>query len=144
MSEQLKADLIAEEGRVPYAYPDSLGLLTIGVGHLIDHRKGGYLPDCIIDALLNWDIDEHTNALLAALPWAATLDDVRKDVLIQMHFQMGGSGLLAFHNTLSAIQNADWQAAHDGMLASTWATQSPARAKRLAQRMLTGVHENGT
>lgn len=33
--------LTSDEGRVPHAYQDHLGYWTIGVGHLIDRRKGG-------------------------------------------------------------------------------------------------------
>src|SRR3546814_15181122 len=41
-----------EEGRIPHAYPDSLGYWTIGVGRLIDKRKGGRLTNVETDMLL--------------------------------------------------------------------------------------------
>lgn len=43
----IKKQLIRDEGNVPYAYSDSLGYLTIGVGFLIDKRKGGRLPEAV-------------------------------------------------------------------------------------------------
>jgi GH24 family phage-related lysozyme (muramidase) len=83
--------LIRHEGSVPHAYQDSLGLWTIGVGHLIDQKKGGALPQPIIDQLLDYDIDAHTRALFSDLPWVAQLDAVRQAVLIDMHFNLGQS-----------------------------------------------------
>ena len=39
----LIAQLRREEGSIPHAYQDHLGFWTIGVGRLIDERKGGGL-----------------------------------------------------------------------------------------------------
>jgi lysozyme len=41
MREHLIAHLRREEGEVLHVYKDHLGYLTIGVGRLIDKRKGG-------------------------------------------------------------------------------------------------------
>lgn len=47
-----KHDLIeAHEGRVLHAYRDSLGFWTVGVGRLIDARKGAKLPAYIVEQL---------------------------------------------------------------------------------------------
>ena len=133
-------DLLSlHEGRVTHAYQDSLGYWTIGVGHLIDKRKGGKLPEHIIDALLDYDIKKHADELFAALPWAKTLDEVRQTVLIDMAFNLGVSGLLTFKNTLRAVQERRWGDAADGMLASKWAKQVGKRADRLAQMMKSGA-----
>jgi GH24 family phage-related lysozyme (muramidase) len=74
----LKAQLIRDEDVVEYAYEDSLGFLTIGVGHLIDKRRGGKLPRHIIDALLEWDITQKSAEIYTAFPWVTELDEVRK------------------------------------------------------------------
>ena len=132
-------ELIAlHEGRVPHAYQDSLGYWTIGVGHLIDKRKGGRLPEPIIDALLDMDIAEHAAALEAALPWVSGLDTVRRAVLVDMAFNLGVPGLLKFKNTLEFVRNGRWVEAGAGMLASLWASQVGPRARRLANMMRTG------
>lgn len=55
-----------------------------------------------------------------------------------MAFQMGIVGLLGFTNTLAAIKRGDYAAAATGMLASLWARQTPARAKRMADMMRAG------
>src|SRR3546814_19911052 len=41
--------LNSEEGRIPHAYPASLGSWTIGVGRLIDKRQGGRPPNADLD-----------------------------------------------------------------------------------------------
>lgn len=125
------------EGRVPYAYSDSLGYLTIGIGHLIDQRKGGRLPDAIIDALFENDLHEHANELFAHLPWARDLDPVRQAVLIDMYFNLR-RGLLGFEETLRHFEAGRWDAAADAMLDSKWAQQVGARATRLSQMTRSG------
>lgn len=138
MSEKLKAQLIRDEGRIPHAYFDSLGYCTIGVGHLIDERRGGKLPDHIIDALLEYDIEEHTKELLKELPWVAQLDEPRRAVMINMAFNLGVKGLLKFTNTLMFVREGDYAKAATNMLQSLWARQVGNRAKRLATQMETG------
>lgn len=128
-----------EEGRVAHAYQDSLGFWTIGVGRLIDKRKGGRLTDAEIDYLLANDIAEKTAELQRALAWLDGLDQVRRDTLIAMAFQMGTAGLLGFRNTLEMVRTGDYMAAGRGMLQSRWAQQTPLRAERMARQMETGV-----
>lgn len=129
-----------EEARVKYAYTDSEGYLTIGIGRLIDKRKGGGLSDDEIDYLLANDIRNKTREVLKALPWAADLDEVRRSVLIAMAFQMGTDGLLKFVNTLTMIKAGRYESAAKGMLDSLWARQTPKRAVRMAEMMRTGVY----
>jgi lysozyme len=134
----LKTQLIEFEGKVPHAYIDSLGFVSIGVGRLIDKRKGGRLTDDEIDYLLENDIRRHTEQVIDALPWVADLDEPRKAVLIGMAFQMGLQGLLGFPITLSAVKEGRYADAARGMRNSKWAQQTPARVNRLAKQMETG------
>lgn len=134
-SDQLRRD----EGEVLSAYPDSLGYLTIGVGRLIDKRKGGGITAAESAYLLNNDIQRKTTEVLHALPWATSLDPVRFAVLVNMAFQLGITGLQGFKNTLSLIQVKNYTAAADSMLKSKWHTQTPARCERLAKQLSTGV-----
>ncbi len=135
----LAALLEAEEGRIAHAYTDSEGWLTIGVGRLIDKRKGGRLTDAEIDYLLANDIAEKTAELQRSLVWLDGLDQVRRDTLIAMAFQMGTAGLLGFRNTLEMVRTGDYKGAGRGMLQSRWAQQTPLRAERMARQMETGV-----
>ncbi|QDH46775.1 putative lysozyme [Aeromonas phage LAh_8] len=65
-------------------------------------------------------------------------NDARKAVLISMAYQMGVDGLAAFKNTLRAVAESRWTDAKAGMLNSKWAKQTPERANRHANQMLTG------
>jgi len=139
MIEQLTAQLRRDEGTRATAYKDSMDFLTIGVGRLIDSRKpgAGLRPD-EIDYLLRNDIADRVQALKKALPWFDRLDEARRGVLINMAFQLGTAGLLGFKSTLALIVAGKYAEAAEQMLNSKWATQTPARAKRLAEQMKTG------
>ena len=88
--------------------------------------------------LLRHDIERVEQAIDRALPWAVTLDPVRRGALVNMGFQLGVSGLLGFAQTLAAIKAGEYQSAADRMLASRWASQTPSRARRLADQMRSG------
>ena len=139
MMEKLTAQLRRDEGVKATAYQDHLGFLTIGVGRLIDSRKpgAGLRPD-EIDYLLRNDINDRVAALQKALPWFVKLDEARQGVLINMAFQMGTAGLLAFRQTLALVRDGKYAEAADQMLKSKWAEQTPGRAKRLSEQMKTG------
>ena len=134
----LISQLRREEGVSRHAYQDHLGFWTIGVGRLIDQRKGGGLTDEEVDYLLRNDVARFERDVLNALPWAAALDAPRLAVLIGMAFQLGTSGLLGFRQTLAAVKDGRYVAAAGLMLVSKWAEQTPARAARMAKQMETG------
>ena len=138
MKEKLTELLRKEEGEVLSAYQDHLGYWTIGVGRLIDKRKGGGITAEESAYLLSNDIDEKTAEVYNAMPWVAHLDEARRAILISMAFQMGLNGLQGFKNTLAMVQEGKYKEAADGLLNSKWAQQTPARAKRHAEQMRTG------
>ena len=128
----LKARLRLEEGEVLHAYQDSLGWWTIGVGHLIDGRKGGSIPPEISDALLEWDLARFEVLLDGGIPWWRQLDDVRQQVVMDLTFNMGWApnapgGFDDFHNTLAALQAGRWADAAAGLRKSLWYRQVGAR-----------------
>ena len=139
MKENLIRSLRGEEGEVLTEYKDHLGYSTIGVGRLIDKRKGGGITKEESAYLLNNDIDKIIEQLDNRISWWKTLDEARRGVLVNMAFQMGVDGLLGFKNTLAMIQSGRYSDAAKGMLSSLWAKQTPARAKRMSEQMRTGV-----
>jgi len=132
------AELRRDEGVVEHAYQDHLGFWTIGVGRLVDKRKGGKLSPDEIDYLLANDIKRFEGELDDKLPWWRDLDEVRQRVILNMAFNLGTEGLLSFRNTLAAVKAKDWERAAVGMAASKWASQVGNRAKRLVAMMRTG------
>lgn len=132
---QLKRD----EGEVLHAYQDHLGFWTIGIGILIDKRKGGGLRPEESEFIFRNRLKLLDAELSKRIPWIARLDPARKGVLINMAFQMGVAGLLGFKNTLAMVESGRYRDAAKGMLQSKWATQTPARANRLSRQMETGI-----
>ena len=135
-----------EEGEVLHAYQDSLGYWTIGVGHLIDKRKGGAISIAASRFILAEDIAAKTAQLVDALPWTATLDEARFAALLNMAFQLGVAGVLKFPKMLAALRRGDGdevrrQALERNTLLDEdeWSEQTPARAKRVAEQLATGV-----
>lgn len=130
--------LRGEEGEVLTEYKDHLGYSTIGVGRLIDKRKGGGITAEESAYLLGNDIQKRMTELERKLPWITSLDDARRGVLLSMAFQMGVDGLLGFKNTLEMVRTGRYEDAAKGMLNSKWAKQTPQRAKRHSEQMRTG------
>lgn len=133
----IKSQLIRDEGVRSSAYQDHLGYWTIGVGRLIDIRKGGTLREDEILYLLDNDIKDRVSKLTLALPWFTLLSEARQGVLLNMSFQMGILGLLKFKTTLTLIKDKKYEEASKQMLSSLWAKQTPERAKRLAEQLRT-------
>jgi lysozyme len=139
IDEQLIAELRRDEGVVRHAYQDSLGYWTIGVGRLIDRRRGGGLSEDEIDQLLWNDVMRVEAGLDRRIAWWRKLDPVRRRVLVNMAFNLGVEGLMGFVRTLKAVEDGRWADAAAGMLASKWARQVGVRAERLAGMMRTGT-----
>ena len=133
----IKTLLKKHEGCVPYAYLDSLGYLTIGVGRLIDKQKGGRLSDDEIDYLLDNDIKKVQKELME-FTWYPQLDPVRQMVVESMAFNLGIEGFSQFKNTIAFIAAGKYAEAADNMLKSKWASQVGKRASELANMMRSG------
>lgn len=136
----MRRELEEDEARVPHVYQDHLGYFTIGVGRLVDPRKGGRLRDDEIDYLLNNDIAERVAALEARVPaWQAVKDDpARARALVNMAFQLGVDGLLGFKNSLALIEHQAWAEAGRNLRKSKWYKQTPKRAERVIRAIETG------
>ena len=136
--QQFIDQLKRHEGVRQSAYQDSLGYWTIGVGRLIDGKKGGKLSMEEIEYLLRNDIKRTCEEVRKALPWFDTLSTNRQQVLINMGFNLGTKGLLGFKNTLEFVRTGQYDAAAKGMLASKWAKQVGNRSVELAEQMRNG------
>ena len=120
-----------------YQYIDTNGYPTIGYGHKIlkgeDFSKG--LTPKQADELLKQDAQSavnQTNRLIAQIP----VTQEAAQILANMVFQMGETGVSNFKNMWEALKNQDYQKASKEMLDSKWARKdSPSRAKELANLM---------
>lgn len=134
LTQQLRRD----EGEVLHAYKCSEGYLTIGVGRLIDKKRGGGITAEESAHLLGNDIDRVDADMRSRLAWFEHLDEARKGALLNMAFQMGVDGLMQFEQTLGAVRDGKYAHAANLMLMSKWAKQTPERARRIAHQMSTG------
>tara|TARA_R100000005_G_C4981697_1_gene191288 strand:- start:763 stop:1191 length:429 start_codon:yes stop_codon:yes gene_type:complete len=137
MYETLKEEVKLHEGFRDVVYKDSLGKRTIGYGHLCveDHWEDDkkYEKE-YLEEIFNKDFDNaHHNAL--TLIENRPINDVAKEVIIEMVFQLGIGGVSKFKNMWKALDNEDYGEASFQMLDSLWAKQTPARAGKLAGKM---------
>ncbi len=136
----LKERLIANESSDSFAYQDSLGYWTIGVGRCIDKRIGRGLVQSEIDLLLTNDlILAHEE--LSKYFWYQKQDEVRQGVLIELCFNMGLSHLLGFNHMIEALSKHDYSKASQELIHSKWAKEvSESRVSDLNHRLLTGSY----
>lgn len=120
--------LVEDEGEVLHAYPDHKGLLTIGVGRMIDPKKGGGISREESRYLLANDIRKWV-AIAGQWAWFDKLSWQRQGVIICMLHQMGARGVANFRKMITALARNDYEAAADEMLDSDW-HRDPKTAKR--------------
>ena len=128
--EEIKQD----EGFKSKAYPDPL---TGGEPYTF-----GYGFTYITEEEAEWVIRNRIAKIRMALQdkyiFFNRLSKARQDVLIEMAYQLGLTGLSEFKKMLQAIVKNDFEEASNEMLDSRWAMQTQNRAKKLATKMRRG------
>ncbi len=132
--------LIRHEGLRLKPYQDTKKKLTIGVGRNLDDI--GITRDEAW-ALLNNDIARVRREVKRAFPWFSKVNPVRKDVVLNMVFNLGLQRFRGFRKAIAAIKAKDWDEAARQMLDSRWARQVGRRARELAAMMRRGKYESG-
>ncbi len=129
-----------EEGFRAAPYYCSLGYPTVGYGFKIGNNSDPlpkfFLPKPVAEVWLQYEVQEVEAALAG---FTIGLNEVRQAVLTSMCYQMGIKGLFGFKNMWKALTVQDFKLAAKEMLDSKWAKQTPARAKRHAEMMETGI-----
>lgn len=129
---------MTHEGLKLRAYQDSVGVWTIGYGTNLQELE--------IDepTAYRWlcDAIEQARVYARSFPEYSKMGEVRKDVFLEMIYNMGPGRLAGFKKMLAAIDQKDWETAAQEMLDSKWASQVGQRAHRLAEQMRTGVRWN--
>lgn len=129
--EKLKAELRRDEGFVPHVYEDSEGFATIGIGRMVDKRRGGGVTLDEAQYLLENDIGKALKAAREAFPWFDDLSDNRQRAITNMVFQMGIGRLRGFRKMLAAIEDGNFDLAAAEAKDSKWYRQTPERAERV-------------
>ena len=127
------------EGVKSHVYLCSAGYETIGVGRNISKSGLGMSAD-EIDYLLENDILRVIKELSSEYPWFKDLDDVRKDAMIDISFNLGATRLRGFKKALAAMEVADHTLAAKEFLDSKWSRDVKGRAHELASMIETGEY----
>lgn len=145
MTEQLLEMLKRHEGVVltngrHVAYKCPAGYWTVGIGRNIDPNGGLGLSDDEVDMLLENDILRVIKELSAEYPWFNDLDDVRKDAMIDISYNLGATRLRGFKKALAAMEVADHKTAAEEFLDSKWRRDVKGRAHEIASMIATGEY----
>ena len=127
------------EGVRSHVYLCSAGYETIGVGRNIS-KSGMGLSDDEVDYLLENDIVRVIKELSSEYPWFKDLDDVRKDAMIDISFNLGATRLRGFKRALAAMEVADYKLAAKEFLDSKWSRDVKGRSHELASMIETGEY----
>jgi lysozyme len=128
--------LIDHEGVERRIYPDSKGIMTIGVGRNLEANG---LSSAEIVTLFRNDYREAEQIAEALTTGFEKLNAPRRAVVINMAFNLGGTRYQTFVKMLKAIERENYHEAAAEMLDSKWAKKDvPKRAAALALMMESG------
>ena len=131
--EQLKV----HEGFRSKPYKCTADKLTIGYGFNLDAGIDSQLAEII----LTYQASKIINTL-SGFDWYDSIDsEPRKDVIVNMAFNIGISGALKFVRMINSIKLNDYHQAASEMLDSKWAKQVGGRATELAEQMRSGQYK---
>lgn len=146
------------EGRRAFSYTDSVGKATVGVGYNLDQpgareeiedlginysflRRGDIdLEPRHQDTLRDRYIGRALNTVAESLPTFDSLSGGRQAAVVDMAYQLGPGGFKSFNRMITAISIGDFEeAARQIEDSKYWREDAPARARRSAEAMRTGI-----
>jgi len=137
--ERLLQSVKKHEGYRNKVYKDTLGKRTVGVGHLCVEDFWEDNKEYSEEMLMNTLKDDLKNAIQGSerlLKDCLVLDSLAREIIIEMVFQLGETGVSKFKNMIKALKEGpDYQTAAIEMMDSRWAKQTPERAKAMSSEM---------
>jgi lysozyme len=138
--ERLLESVKKHEGYRNKVYLDTLGKRTVGVGHLCvedfweDDKE---YEESFLMEILEKDLQEAIRGAKELMDehGCADIDERAEEILIEMVFQLGRTGVKKFRNMWKALSEHNYIGASFEMLDSRWAKQTPNRAKAMAEQM---------
>jgi len=143
--EILKEQIKRHEGEVLEVYADSLGYLTLGVGHLIKEGDAEYgqpagtpVSQEVVDAYYESDFDKHVEETIHVFEskggedFYALPEDIQH-VLVNMTFNLGGTRFSKFNNMWKGVVSCDWEKVAVEMEDSKWFGQVGRRSVELQE-----------
>lgn len=154
MSEHLLADLERDEAFDPEPYKDTLGIWSLGIGRNLEANPlTGTEWKQLLDAgeilltlnhqgarrLLKTGAQDTYTQCAVTFKWWGGLDEVRRDTIANLCFNIGLTRLVAFRKMLDAMNVRDYERAAAELQDSRWFTQVGKRGPRLVNQLRTGM-----
>ena len=138
--ERLLESVKKHEGYRNKVYLDTLGKRTVGVGHLCvedfweDDKE---YEESFLMEILQKDLQEAIRGAKELMEehGCADIDERAEEIIIEMVFQLGRTGVKKFRNMWKALSEHNYVGASYERLDSKWAKQTPNRAKDMAEQM---------
>lgn len=153
-TEHLVRDLERDEGYRAEPYRDSLGIWTFAIGRNLEANPlTGAEWKALLDAgeitvhisragamrLLGPSVRDIEIRCASIFPWWRECDEVRRDAIANLAYNIGFTRLAGFRHMLAAMQARDYERAADELADSRWYTQVGERGPRLVEQLRTGV-----
>ena len=140
--------IVGHEGFRSHVYLDAQGFLSLGHGTTVGrisgdsiyslafHSDGVGITKAQARGLVKDRVSQIRERLARLVDEWWGLSKERRDVLVEMAYQLGVNGLMNFKRMFLALAERDYERAAAEMLDSRWARQTPERARRLTEIML--------
>ncbi len=137
--DRVKESIKKHEGFSLECYNDTEGHPTVGWGHLLREPLDHPITEKQAELWFEADFAEAVEDAKAVcetkeVPWHA-LSDARKEVLVEMAFNLGRTRLSKFNRAFAALSYMNWPEAARELMDSKWANQVGNRAVTLAAKM---------
>ena len=138
--ERLLQSVKDHEGYRNKVYLDTLNKRTIGVGHLCvedfweDDKE---YEEKFLMTILEHDLQTAVKGSKELMEeyGCSDIDDLAKEIIVEMIFQLGKTGVSKFKNMWKALSALEYSVAASEMLDSRWAKQTPNRAQAMSAEM---------
>jgi len=138
--ERLLQSVKDHEGYRNKVYLDTLGKRTVGVGHLCvedfweDDKE---YEEKFLMTILEHDLQTAVKGSKELMEehGCSDIDDLAKELIIEMVFQLGKTGVSKFRNMWKHLSALEYSLAANEMLDSRWAKQTPNRAQNMSNKM---------
>lgn len=138
--ERLLQSVKDHEGYRNKVYLDTLNKRTVGVGHLCvedfweDDKE---YEENFLMTILEKDLETAIKGSKELMEEheCSDIDDLAKEIIVEMIFQLGKTGVSKFRNMWKALSELNYIGASFEMLDSKWAKQTPNRANGMANLM---------
>lgn len=132
--DSIMENLKIEEGYMATCYFCTAGAHTVGYGRNISEGGVG-ISEEEATVLLKNDVIRTIDEVRQRWPWFDDLNKSAREVLVELCFQLGAPRLSGFVKCLAALEAGDTATAAAELLDSKFASQVPARANRLANKL---------